>query len=271
MRFPKLRWQYILMYIVFLSFTNINAQVGINTDTPANGALLDINSSDKGFLMTRVALLATDNTSPITPSPTTGLLVYNTVTSGSGATQVTPGFYYWSGVNWRRFFNQGFTLFYNQQSQVRANNSVNTPVDIPDLDTTEITFPFPGTYQILANAFYAAGDNTSTNSDGAVQGGISLQMSVNGGAFTKLKETYFTSSSKRINGTNVNNLAQNITIIYNIDIDVNNTYRFKMVGEEWLRNSAERGWFGKNTNGYTNSTTNDAQRGSMTISLIKQN
>lgn len=255
----------------FMGVFLCSAQVGINTDTPADGALLDINSTNKGFLMTRVALSATTNTAPITPSPTTGLLVYNTVTASSGSIQVTPGFYYWSGVEWRRLFNQGYTLSFTQLAEVRADNNVNTPVDLPNLDTSALTFPFNGTYQIVANAFYAAGNNTSLVSDGAAQGGISLQVSVNGGAFTKLKETYFTSSSKRINLVNVNNLAQNVTIIYNIDIDITNTYRFKIVGEEWLRNSTEPGWFGKNTSAYTNATTNEAQRGTMTITLIKQN
>ena len=80
------------MMMVSLTF----GQVGINTVSPGSGAMLDVTSTDKGILLPRVALSATDNSSPITPAPTTSLLVYNTATAGSGATAVTPGFYFWS-------------------------------------------------------------------------------------------------------------------------------------------------------------------------------
>lgn len=87
--------------LVILIFTNINAQnVGISTSlfTPDASAGLDVNFTDKGVLIPRVALLSTGNPLPIT-SPATGLLVYNTAT----VSDVTPGFYYWDGSNWVRF------------------------------------------------------------------------------------------------------------------------------------------------------------------------
>jgi hypothetical protein len=50
----------------------------------------------------RVELISTAAASNIISNPATGLLVYNTATAGTGATAVTPGFYYFSGSAWVR-------------------------------------------------------------------------------------------------------------------------------------------------------------------------
>lgn len=99
-------FSFIMIGITFVSIAN--AQVGIGTATPNASAQLDVFSNSKGFLPPRVALQGTNDaqlTSPSTPtiaSPVTGLLVYNTAPAGSGATAVTPGFYYYSGSAWVR-------------------------------------------------------------------------------------------------------------------------------------------------------------------------
>lgn len=89
----------ILITLVLFTST-IAAQVGIGTTNPASGSMLDIESSDKGILIPRVALTATTDVTTITPSATVGLLVFNTSNSGSGATAVSTGFYYWNGTIW---------------------------------------------------------------------------------------------------------------------------------------------------------------------------
>jgi hypothetical protein len=76
--------------------------VGINNPTPDPSAMLDIVSSDKGLLIPRVALVATNSNIPIGAGLTTSLLVYNTVNSGSPPNQVIPGYYYWDGALWVR-------------------------------------------------------------------------------------------------------------------------------------------------------------------------
>ncbi len=80
----------------------INAQVGIGTTTPHDSSILDIRdpSGSKGLLIPQVALTSTNVSTPVTPSPATSLLVYNTATAGSGATAVKPGYYYWNGIRW---------------------------------------------------------------------------------------------------------------------------------------------------------------------------
>ena len=73
--------------------------VGLGTNAPNASAQLEIADNDKGILINRVALTATNSASPIT-APATGLLVYNTANSSSGSTEVLPGFYYWDGSRW---------------------------------------------------------------------------------------------------------------------------------------------------------------------------
>lgn len=61
--------------------------------------MLEISSLDKGLLIPRISLTATNNSSPIS-SPSISLLIYNTATVGSGITAVSPGYYYWEGSQW---------------------------------------------------------------------------------------------------------------------------------------------------------------------------
>jgi len=96
-----------IVLLLGLIFFNVNlyGQVGINTTSPGSGAILDIFSDDKGILLPNVELSSTDDTSPIV-SPSLGLLVFNTVSAGSGETEVTPGYYWWNTAGagvWERF------------------------------------------------------------------------------------------------------------------------------------------------------------------------
>ncbi|MEO7309156.1 MAG: DNRLRE domain-containing protein [Chitinophagaceae bacterium] len=80
----------------------------MGTSTPDSSAQLDVFSLNKGFLPPRVALLTIDNPLPIT-KPATGLLVYNTATSGASPINVRPGYYYWNGTSWYPVVNKGYT------------------------------------------------------------------------------------------------------------------------------------------------------------------
>lgn len=84
-----------LLMALFFNFSI--AQVGIGTTSPADGALLDLNSSNKGLLVPRVNIAVLSTIDPVTPgtaSGTDGLLVWNT----NGSTGV--GFHYWDGSTW---------------------------------------------------------------------------------------------------------------------------------------------------------------------------
>ena len=77
----------------------MHAQTGIGTTTPDASAKLEVNSSNKGFLPPRVALTASNVSSPIS-NPANGLIVYNTATAGTAPNNVSPGYYYWNNSAW---------------------------------------------------------------------------------------------------------------------------------------------------------------------------
>lgn len=89
----------VLVLGLFLVFLSGKAQTGIGTTTPSPSAKLEVASTNQGFLPPRIALTATNAASPVT-SPATGLLVYNTATTGTAPNNVAPGYYYWNGSAW---------------------------------------------------------------------------------------------------------------------------------------------------------------------------
>jgi len=90
-----------------LPLLSITAQnVGIGTATPNASAKLDIVDANRGILLPRVALTATNVQAPVT-SPANWLVVFNTNVSAPGAFAVTEGLYYWDGtlLRWVRIGN----------------------------------------------------------------------------------------------------------------------------------------------------------------------
>ena len=86
-----------------LQFTICNLQlqaqnIGINATgaAPNVSAALDVDMTNKGLLIPRVALTSTTDVSTIT-TPATSLLVYNNNAAMTGG---GLGFYYWNGTNW---------------------------------------------------------------------------------------------------------------------------------------------------------------------------
>jgi len=71
--------------------------VGIGTATPNASAKLDIVDVNRGILLPRVALTATNVQAPVT-SPANWLVVFNTNVSAPGAFAVSEGLYYWDGT-----------------------------------------------------------------------------------------------------------------------------------------------------------------------------
>ena len=88
-------------FIFLLFFSNLQAQVGINTTTPDNSSILDIVDEHKGLLIPRISLtgrndLSTIALEPNELKPSTGLLIYNISNSGLGDNLVSKGFYYFN-------------------------------------------------------------------------------------------------------------------------------------------------------------------------------
>ncbi|MCS7073548.1 MAG: hypothetical protein NZ108_03685 [Bacteroidia bacterium] len=83
-----------LLLISFLGITSVQGQnVGIGTATPDASALLELNATNRGFLITRM----TQAQRTAIAAPATGLLVYQT----DGA----AGFWYFNGTTWVNLTN----------------------------------------------------------------------------------------------------------------------------------------------------------------------
>ncbi len=90
-----------------------NNVVGINTETIAPGVVLQIDNGSipGGILLPRVALTSKNTLSPVTGTPETGLVVFNTNTTSGGAlgTDITPGYFFWENSQWIKMTNSAST------------------------------------------------------------------------------------------------------------------------------------------------------------------
>ncbi len=147
----------LLLSIFFLNHAIAQNGVSIsNNGTPPDAsAMLDLQSSDKGLILPRVMLTSTNVTAPV-QSPALSLLVYNTNTAGSGATAVTPGFYYWDGTQWVALKSaaggQGWGLTGNTGTTAGTNflgTTDNQPLSIQVNNTEKVRVETNGTISTL--------------------------------------------------------------------------------------------------------------------------
>ena len=176
-----------LLSLAFLLTGMLSAQnIGINSTgtAPNASALLDVDAApanNKGVLVPRLALVATNNASPVT-SPATSLLIYNTATASSGSTAVVPGYYYWDGTKWVRFqyaasgsSSLDWSLTGNA-STVDGTNFLGTTDNVP-LNFRVNNLKAGRIDPTLANTFYgilSGNANTTGNSNTAI-GAYALQ------------------------------------------------------------------------------------------------
>ncbi len=87
----------VLLFLLYISTNTIAQGVAINTTlAPANSSAgLDVDFSNKGLLLPRVALSGTNSALPLS-GHVTGMIVYNTAT----VSDVSPGIYYNNGARW---------------------------------------------------------------------------------------------------------------------------------------------------------------------------
>jgi microcystin-dependent protein len=101
----KFNYLFILLLTCFLSKAQVMVTNGVPANpTPNTNAILELYSvnHNKGLLMPKVSLAATDNPSPL-PAHIAGITVYNTNTAAvTQLTSVSPGLYYNNGTSWNR-------------------------------------------------------------------------------------------------------------------------------------------------------------------------
>ncbi|RYY25623.1 MAG: hypothetical protein EOP41_05085, partial [Sphingobacteriaceae bacterium] len=127
-----------LLFLVLLAKTASSQNVGISSTsgfTPDASAALDVSYSNKGLLIPRVALTATNAPGPIA-SPTTSLLVYNTASTNNASNNVIPGYYYWNGSAWVMLTTSQSTNFWLTNGNA-GTASTGTSATLNFLGTTD--------------------------------------------------------------------------------------------------------------------------------------
>lgn len=89
----------IVIFILATIAGHAQLKVGDNPTTINSSAVLEAESTNKGFLPPRIALTSATDVTTIS-SPATGLLIYNTATAGTSPNIVTPGYYFYNGSSW---------------------------------------------------------------------------------------------------------------------------------------------------------------------------
>jgi len=109
---------YLLTILLSVSASFAQVKVGGQPTVNAN-AMLEIEATNKGMLLPRVALVTTDSATPLT-AHVQGMTVYNTATTPINNTaparnRVEPGFYYNDGTKWNQMIttdNKAVKFFY---------------------------------------------------------------------------------------------------------------------------------------------------------------
>jgi len=120
------------------SVSNAQVKVGNNPGVINPSAVLEIESTNKGFLPPRVTLTSTTDVTTI-PSPAVGLLVYNTANAGTGTTKVTANtMYSWNGQSWAAIQattggGKALSFATAKSSPIGANTTNETTVCLGDL------------------------------------------------------------------------------------------------------------------------------------------
>lgn len=166
MKIPFLAKSCVIIFLLLKTSISYSQNVGINSSgsSPDASAGLDVNFTNKGVLIPRVALTGkTDNTT--IASAATSLLVYNTANAGTSPNEVFPGYYWWDGVTWNRFANEILRKFLTA-NVVNNNPILNSIADVSGLSFDVIageTYKFK--FYIIYNA-----QATSTGSRWSISG-----------------------------------------------------------------------------------------------------
>ena len=136
-----------IVFLTAIFFISLNVfsqlKIGNNPTTINSNSILELESTNKGLLIPRVALQSTDNAAPLS-SFVAGMMIYNTATAGD----VTPGFYVSTGSSWTKIDNQTSTTLYNGNGAIPAST------------TRAVTFGSGSNLNFDANTLYVDGDQS---------------------------------------------------------------------------------------------------------------
>ncbi len=269
---------FIILMILLAQSQYIRSQVAIGTTQLNAGAIFQVESDDKGVLIPRIALTSNIDTTTI-QNPAEGLTVYNTSTINNQSNSVTPGLYYWNGIQWSRVLSRGFSRQFLQTNQ----NFVNTLADIPINGLNQnIEVPFSGIYRIIVTSHFGVATVSNPNVADDNVAIASMRIEVDDEV---IGEKLITTYSKFVDDTatggagsiNFFALSRQVVITKDIELIAGQTYNFNVIGRLWdWTNVAPAigafGYFGLNTTLYSRNPnlTDDASRTELTINLVRQ-
>jgi hypothetical protein len=139
----------VTFYLLFFTFSSNAQNIGINGtgSVPNASALLDIDGSNQGLLIPRVALTSTTDATTITNGNVTSLFIYNT----AAIADVVPGYHYWNGAVWEPLSSQK-TDYY----EVDATTNVAHTVGASNVNSMVITTTDAGIYRTKVALDYTA-------------------------------------------------------------------------------------------------------------------
>ena len=112
-----------IAFLTAVSFLSLNLfsqlKIGNNPTTINSNSILELESTNKGLLIPRIALTSMSSASPLSAF-VAGMMVYNTATTGD----LTPGFYVSNGTSWSKIDNQTSTTLYNGNGTLSGNRTI---------------------------------------------------------------------------------------------------------------------------------------------------
>lgn len=115
------RFKYFFSVLFFVSVNPVTiAQEGFGTSNPNQNAIIDLTAVNKGVLMPRLALEATNSFKPLS-THVMGMTVYNTFTGGTLPNNVVSGYYYNDGLKWIKMGIGTIRNWNVQNTTIKAN------------------------------------------------------------------------------------------------------------------------------------------------------
>ncbi|KQS91573.1 hypothetical protein ASG21_03630 [Chryseobacterium sp. Leaf394] len=248
---------------------NLHAQsgsVGIGTETPNSSAILDLVATDKGLMLPKISLNASNvsDASFLAAPPTVSLLVYNTNASFPGG----KGLYYWDGNRWTFYFNSanlnlllGITKYYSKVYP-GGTYTFSYPGESPYSNGTPLVLPWikvpeSSDFDIVIDR---AENNTVITFTGMVQVGTeSTSANVNYGLGIFVDNKLITSKAVSLNG-DTKCPFQEFTITGVLDdLPVGNHKITLGVANRTGNVSSELTYYGRKAGGCLNLTNDEAQ------------
>lgn len=142
---------------------NAQVKVGNNPTTINPNSILEMESTNKGMLLPRVALTGTANVAPLA-AHVAGMTVYNTATAGD----VTPGYYYNDGAKWVRLADTATDNHLGKTNQT-IPAATNRSITLSDRTTSKLTIAPTGEESNVATLNVIGG-----NVGGGITSGIQV-------------------------------------------------------------------------------------------------